>query len=79
MTQGRSSAGVLVLVVALFAAVQVAMAAQYTIGGNTVGWNFAPSQNFYNDWASKIKFAVGDTLGMLSSHMSFIHVAFSHC
>jgi hypothetical protein len=70
MVQGRGNAAAvaLMVMVAFFAALEVVSATAYTVAG-TYGWQFPPGTdtNYYDTWASKEKFVVGDTLRELQT------------
>lgn len=70
MAQGRGNAVAvaLMVMVAFFAALEVASATSYPVAG-TYGWQFPPGTDttYYNTWSAKQKFVVGDFLGMLQT------------
>lgn len=49
---------------------RVAQAAQHVVGGSQ-GWDQSTD---FNSWASKQTFKVGDTLGMLFSHIDLSYM-----
>jgi len=56
---------VVLLAAILSAVVGICSAATITVGGNSTGWTIPNSPAFYSTWASKQKFHVGDSLGMV--------------
>lgn len=75
MVQGRGNAVAvaLMVMVAFFAASEVVSATSYTVAGS-YGWTYPPGTDttYYDTWASKQKFVVGDTLGVLQTLPSLV-------